>query len=116
MPQDHPMDVEELVQPLDVEEAQLLIRQIITTGKVILVEHAKLPMRLRGMESGDILNVLRCGTPKLADQEGGIWRHEVCTDLMTVVIEFRSRSCLLVVNAWRNRRTGGKSATEGQPE
>jgi uncharacterized protein DUF4258 len=94
--------VDELVEPLDIEEAKALIRRILRSGKTILVNHAKERMASRAMTSLDVMNVLRCGTPDYPEQEGTKYRYRVCTERMTVVVEFRSRTCLVVVTAWRN--------------
>lgn len=93
---------DELVEPLDPDEAKPLIRKILTEGMVSIPSHAKGRLASREMETSDALNVLRAGFVEHPDLEGGTYRYRVCTQRMTVVIAFRSKTHLVIITAWRN--------------
>jgi hypothetical protein len=99
-----PLTVDELVEPLDPEEAKKLIRQIQAEGRTVFISHARERMSDRSMDSLDIANVLRAGTVDYPEDDNAQkkWRYRVRTDRMTVVVEFRSRTILVVVTAWRS--------------
>src|SRR5437016_4025829 len=98
------IELDEIVHPLDPDEASGLILRILAEGRTVLIHHAKQRMDSRSLRSVDIANVLRAGTVEFPNgaNEKGKWRYRVCTSRMTVVIEFRSRTCLVVVTTWRN--------------
>lgn len=93
---------DELVEPLDPDEAKPLIRLIIASGQVSFPTHAKGRLSLRSMGMSDALNVLRAGVVEHPELERGTYRYRVCTSRMTVVIAFRSKTHLVIVTAWRN--------------
>lgn len=52
----------------------------------------------------DATNVLRGGVVEPAEFENGSWRYRVRTNLLCVVVAFRSDKELVVVTAWRFKR------------
>ena len=53
------------------------------------------------MTTVDVTNVLRGGVVEPPELERGTWRYRVRTNLMCVVVAFRSERHLVVVTAWR---------------
>ena len=92
----------ELVEPLDTARAKELILEILQSGSYGLRPHCLQRMHDRGLDSMDVVNVLRAGVVGAPTQVSGSWRYRVCTQRMTVVIVFRSTTKLVVITAWRN--------------
>lgn len=97
-------------QPLDVTRARSVIRRIIKEGTVTFVNpHALDAMRDDDLQQIDVLNVLRGGWVEAPEWENGAWRYKVCTQRITVVIEFECDQAraseeineLVVVTVWR---------------
>jgi hypothetical protein len=94
-----------LKEPVPPDAATRLIKQIALTGDVASSKHASDELHADHMTTGDCLNVMRCGAVKQpADLEHGSWRYRIETNLMTVVVAFRSETEVTIVTAWRHRR------------
>lgn len=94
--------IDELIEPLREIEAKDLILKILKVGVVNFRTHARDRMDERALSSPDVLNVLRAGYVKPSEYENGTWRYQVCTERMTVVVAFRSKTELRIVTAWRH--------------
>lgn len=92
-------------EPLKSPNARKLIQEIRSRGSVVLSRHAREEMAKDQLDAVDVDNVLRGGVVEPGEYENGSWRYRVRTDRITVVIAFRSESELVVVTAWRNKRT-----------
>jgi hypothetical protein len=57
------------------------------------------------LDALDVDNVLRGGVVQPGEYEGGTWRYRVSTDRIAVVIAFRAENELIIVTAWRIKRT-----------
>jgi hypothetical protein len=52
---------------------------------------------------GDVINVLRgCKIPYEPVFENGVWRCQVKTQKITVVVAFRNPGAVTVLKTWRN--------------
>ena len=86
-------------------EARKLILQIVKTGIVRFSTHGLKEMKLDGLTTNDVANVLAGG--KIVEEgefERGSWRYRVHTHTMCVVVMFPSDQALLVVTAWRKKK------------
>jgi hypothetical protein len=62
-------------------------------------------MRNDDLTEVDVVNVLRGGRIlEPGEQEAGTWRYRVHTNLLCVVVAFRSTSAAVVVTAFRKKR------------
>jgi hypothetical protein len=69
---------------------------------VSLTRHARNEMRADGMDSPDVLNVLRAGRVfEDGEYQNGSWRYRVHTEFFCVVVAFRGPNQLVVVTVWR---------------
>ena len=89
-----------LVEPVSPSEAKRLIAEILKTGTYRFSSHAEQEMVKDNLTTVDCVNVLRGGWVDSCDCERGTWRYRVCTNLIYVVVAFRSPTALTVVTAW----------------
>jgi hypothetical protein len=85
------------------DAAKRLARDILENGLVSFSTHAKVEMEKDGLESTDIVNLLRGGVfepPEIVNSE---LRYKATTQRMTVVFTFNSIERLRVITAWRNQ-------------
>lgn len=91
---------------LDRNQAKKIAVEVLNTGEVSYTGHCKKELRNDRMDTGDVVNVLRCGRigrePEPAEKFGA-WRYRVETQKMTVIIEIHSVSHVRVITAWRNK-------------
>ncbi|QQR91033.1 MAG: DUF4258 domain-containing protein [Myxococcales bacterium] len=92
------------------EEARAAIRRIIQTGTVTFTGHARKEMSNDHLGEIDVLNVLRGGWVEGPEWENGGWRYKVCTQKITVVVEFECEDDMsieqeldevVIITAWR---------------
>lgn len=88
---------------LDARVVKPLLRQILETGTVGFSDHALDEMRKDRLTTVDCVNVLRGGVVEQGELERGSWRYRVRTNVICVVVAFRSETHLVVVTAWRIR-------------
>jgi len=88
---------------LDTRVVKPLIQQILETGTVGFSGHALEEMRKDRLSTVDCVNVLRGGVVEPGEWERGSWRYRVKTNVICVVVTFRSETHLVVVTAWRIR-------------
>lgn len=89
--------------------ARKLLSEILSspTGRIGFSSHARDEMRDDDLTEVDVVNVLRGGRIlEPAEQVGGTWRYRVHTDLICVVVAFRSTSAATVVTTFRKQRGG----------
>ena len=92
-------------EPLSPDAATKLIKEIIRDGDVSRSDHFIEELAKDGLSIGDCLNVLRAGKVfEPADLERGTWRYRVHTNLICVVVAFRSDTELRLITTWRKRR------------
>lgn len=84
--------------------ARQRVRSILETGKVRFSEHSREEMAKDGLTEVDCINVLRAGVVDPPDLINGSWRYRVRSNVIVVVIAFRSDTVLSVVTAWRTRK------------
>jgi hypothetical protein len=77
---------------LDTRVVKPLIRQILETGTVIFSGHALEEMRKDKLTTVDCTNVLRGGVVAPGEWERGSWRYRVRTNVISVVVTFRSET------------------------
>lgn len=66
--------------------------------------HSKKELAKDRMTTVDAVNVLRCWRymdPPEQDIKTGEWKYRIHTDMMGVVVKFRSETQLVVITAWR---------------
>lgn len=93
--------------PLAVGEAKKLIAAILADDEgdgVSFTGHAFRELKKDNMTTVDAVNILRRGVVREAEWENGTLRYRVQTQKMTVVVHIRSKTSLVVVTAWRNKR------------
>lgn len=85
-------------------EAKRVLREAIGRGgQLAFTTHARREMSKDGLESTDVVNVLRGGIVDEPEWENGVWRYHVRTQRIEVVVEFRGEMSAVVVTAWRVR-------------
>lgn len=91
--------------PLSAGEVRHLVKAILENRwDVSWTSHAKKELANDDMTTVDATNVLRCWRYMDAaeqDMTTGEWKYRIHTDLMGVVIKFRSTTRLTVITAWR---------------
>lgn len=91
-----------LSEPLSVDQAKKVILACLGSGGTVSFSaHALREMANEQMTTVDCTNVLRGGVVEPAEWERGSWRYRVRTNVMYVVVAFRSERHLVVVTAWR---------------
>jgi hypothetical protein len=94
----------DLTSRLEKMQAQKLVKRILSesTGLVSFTKHARQEMSYDGMDTVDVLNVLRAGRIfEDGEYHSCSWRYRIHTDLFCVVVAFRNPHQLVVVTAWR---------------
>jgi hypothetical protein len=89
---------------LETGAAKRLIRGILQAGTVSFSGHAVEEMRKDKLTTVDCTNVLRGGVVEPGESDRGSWRYRVKTNMICVVVVFRSETELVVVTAWRIRQ------------
>ncbi len=88
-------------EPLALDVAKRLIREILRAGRFTWSRHAKAELLTDDLTTVDCENVLRGGVVRPGEFERGTWRYRVETSRITIVVAFRSEHELVVVTAWR---------------
>lgn len=89
--------------PLSPSAAKKLAREILVTGKVVILEHCKLRMAERSVTVSDLMNVIRGGVYEPAEWENDAWRYRASTTNYVVVIEFDGDTIVILVSTWRKK-------------
>lgn len=91
--------------PLSQADVRRLTREILELrGEVGWTSHVRKELANDDMTTVDATNVLRCWRymdPAEQDLRTGEWKYRIHTDLMGVVVKFRSVTQLTVITAWR---------------
>jgi hypothetical protein len=90
------------------EQARRLAKLILREGSTVFTRHARQEMENDDLLETDIVNTIGAGMITEPGELGhrGDWCYRIRTERITVVIMFRSRTELVVVTAWRERRRG----------
>lgn len=93
---------------LTASDVRLLIRAILERGEELSwSKHIHEELDNDELSTVDAVNVLRCWKymdPAEQDVRTGDWKYRLHTDLMGVVITFRSVSQLRLITAWRKKK------------
>jgi hypothetical protein len=92
---------DEIAHPLRDDDAKRLLRVILNDHDVTWLPHAVKAMSDDGLSVVDCTNVLRGGWVEFSEPVGAVWRYRFRTRKVVVVVEFESRTHLVVVTTWR---------------
>lgn len=91
--------------PLSAGAVRQRIRDILANRwTVVWTSHAKKELANDDMTTVDATNVLRCWRhmdPPEPDINTGEWKYRIHTDMMGIVVKFRSETEVVVITAWR---------------
>jgi len=88
---------------LETRAVKPLLRRILESGTVSFSDHALAEMGRDQLTTVDCANVLRGGVVEPGEMDRGSWRYRVKTNMICVVVAFRSEAELVVVTAGRIR-------------
>lgn len=90
--------------PLKGGEAKKLIREIITSGNLVVWGHARKEMAKDALDIPDLENVLWAGLVEEPPEfENAEWRYRFYTQKIAVIVAFDSETEAHVVTAWRSK-------------
>ena len=92
-----------MTEPFSPNQVKALCRRIIKEGTVQFSPHVEDEMLADGLSQVDCTNVLRGGVVDPGEPHGVRWRYRVQTQMIGVIIAFRSETFLTVVTAWKKR-------------
>lgn len=96
---------DDVSKPLSAGAVRRCMLEILKNGwEVGWTAHAKRELSNDQMTTVDAVNVLRCWRymdPPEQDIKTGEWKYRIHTDMMGVVVKFRSETQLVVITAWR---------------
>jgi hypothetical protein len=91
--------------PVTAGEVRLRLGAILRNGwEVAWTSHARRELAKDRMTTVDAVNVLRCWRymdPPEQDIQTREWKYRIHTDMMGIVVKFRSETQLVVITAWR---------------
>jgi hypothetical protein len=88
-------------EPLDNQEAQKLVREILRSGTVFFTPHAQRAMADDRLTAVDVENVLRAGWVEMAEYESREWRYRVRTNRIAAIVALDSEVELTIITVWR---------------
>ena len=92
-----------LDEPLEVDEARKLVREILKDGTVRFTSHARKEMENDNISEAELRRALY-GVCEPAEWEHGQWRYRFHSYSVWAVVLFRDEEMVVIITAWRKTR------------
>lgn len=97
----------DITEQLPANQARRLAKKILRVGSTVFTRHARQEMENDDLLETDVVNTISGGMITEPGELGhrGDWCYRIRTQRITVLFMFRSIEELVVVTAWRERRS-----------